>query len=234
MTCRPCRRLLEKKESIFIGKTTTLIRSNAAAPRTNLIVGKLQNPVRRRYLAYWDALLKRNLGLRIDSRASGGRRNDLETLGRAVPLWRSDYIFEPISRQVRSYGMALWAPFFVIDVQSFRDYETRSLFVPYIDALYDVRVDDSDWDIVRKNLNLWREYVVPYYAADYYPLTRVSLDRDVWIAWQYNVEDKGEGVVQAFRRRDSKTVASRFPLKVLDTSAVYRVKDLDSGKIREP
>jgi alpha-galactosidase len=32
-----------------------------------------------------------NPQLRIDSCASGGRRNDLETMRRAVPLWRSDY-----------------------------------------------------------------------------------------------------------------------------------------------
>ncbi|MBQ9813202.1 MAG: alpha-galactosidase [Thermoguttaceae bacterium] len=185
------------------------------------------------YLAYWDALLERNPGLRIDSCASGGRRNDLETLRRAVPLWRSDYIFEPVGQQIHSYGAALWIPFFGTGVQSFRDYETRSLFVPYINALYDVRVDDSDWDIVRKNLNLWREYVAPYYAGDYYPLTSASLAQDVWIAWQYNDEDKGEGVIQAFRRRDSQAVVSQLPLKGLDKSAVYRVNDLDSGETRE-
>jgi hypothetical protein len=37
------------------------------------------------YLAYWDELKKRNPGMLIDSCASGGRRNDLETMRRAVP-----------------------------------------------------------------------------------------------------------------------------------------------------
>jgi len=38
------------------------------------------------YLAYWDELLRRHPGLLIDSCASGGRRNDLETMRRSVPL----------------------------------------------------------------------------------------------------------------------------------------------------
>ena len=47
------------------------------------------------YLAYWDELRRRHADMLIDSCASGGRRNDLETLRRAVPLLRSDYLFDP-------------------------------------------------------------------------------------------------------------------------------------------
>ena len=42
-------------------------------------------------LAYWDELHRRHPDMLIDTCASGGRRIDLETLRRAVPLWRSDY-----------------------------------------------------------------------------------------------------------------------------------------------
>ena len=38
------------------------------------------------YLAYWDELLRRHPDMFIDSCASGGRRNDLETMRRAIPL----------------------------------------------------------------------------------------------------------------------------------------------------
>ena len=48
------------------------------------------------YLAYWDELRRRHPDMPIDTCASGGRRNDLETLRRAVPLLRSDYRFEPV------------------------------------------------------------------------------------------------------------------------------------------
>ena len=40
------------------------------------------------YLAYWDEIIRRHPKMLIDSCASGGKRNDLETLRRAVPLWR--------------------------------------------------------------------------------------------------------------------------------------------------
>ena len=184
------------------------------------------------YLAYWDALLARNPGLRIDSCASGGRRNDLETMRRAVPLLRSDYLLEPSSQQVHTYGIALWIPFFGTGSKAFDDYKCRSIFVPYLNLCYDVREDDADWDVVLKNLRIWRERVAPYFAGDYYPLTSVSLDSDEWIGWQYNDEEKGEGVVQMFARHDAKFVAGRFPLHGLDPSATYEISDVDSDETR--
>jgi alpha-galactosidase len=64
------------------------------------------------YLAYWDELRRRHPDLLIDSCASGGRRNDLETLRRAVPLLRSDYqafdgnpAFAP-GNQGHTYGLS--------------------------------------------------------------------------------------------------------------------------------
>ncbi len=179
------------------------------------------------YLAYWDALLERNPGLRIDSCASGGRRNDLETMRRAVPLLRSDYLLEPMSQQTHSYGIALWIPFFGSGTRAFDDYKIRSLFVPYFNFCYDARDDSADWDVVRKNLKIWREYMAPYFGADYYPLTSISTSQDVWVGWQYNDEAKGAGVVQMFARPDSKSVAGRFPLKGLDKKATYRITNVD-------
>ena len=40
--------------------------------------------------AMWDALIARHPGLLIDNCSSGGRRIDLETISRSMPLWRSD------------------------------------------------------------------------------------------------------------------------------------------------
>ncbi|MEN6338101.1 MAG: alpha-galactosidase, partial [Phycisphaerales bacterium] len=63
------------------------------------------------YLAYWDELIRRHPGLLIDSCASGGRRNDIETMRRAVPLWRSDYAYEATGHQCMTYGLSLWLPY---------------------------------------------------------------------------------------------------------------------------
>jgi alpha-galactosidase len=62
------------------------------------------------YLAYWDELRRRHPDMLIDSCASGGRRNDLETMRRAVPLWRSDYAYEATGHQCMMYGLSLWLP----------------------------------------------------------------------------------------------------------------------------
>jgi hypothetical protein len=43
------------------------------------------------YLQYWDDILARNPRICIDSCASGGRRDDLATMRRSVPLHSSDF-----------------------------------------------------------------------------------------------------------------------------------------------
>ena len=184
------------------------------------------------YLAYWDALLERNPGLRIDSCASGGRRNDLETMRRAVPLLRSDYLLEPVGQQTHTYGISLWIPFYGSGTRAFDDYKIRSLFVPYFNFCYDARDDSADWDVVRKNLKIWRESVAPYFGGDYYPLTSISLAQDVWVGWQLNDEEKGEGVVQMFRRPDSSMIAGRFKLRGINGDGVYEIKNVDSQETR--
>jgi len=47
-------------------------------------------------LAYWDELLRRHPGLLYDNCASGGRRNDLESMRRGVPYTKSDYAGDPV------------------------------------------------------------------------------------------------------------------------------------------
>ena len=42
------------------------------------------------FLAFYDELLRRHPNLLIDNCCAGGRRNDIETLRRSVPLWKSD------------------------------------------------------------------------------------------------------------------------------------------------
>ncbi len=180
------------------------------------------------YLAYWDALLARNPGLRIDSCASGGNRNDLETMRRAVPLLRSDWLLEPSSQQVHTYGISFWLPLFGTGTRAFDDYKNRSIFVPYLNFCYDARNDESDWDNVRANLKIWRENVAPYFTGDYYPLTSCSLDSDAWIGWQFNAEEKGEGVIQMFARHDTTILSGRFKLRGLEPNATYRFVDVDT------
>jgi alpha-galactosidase len=179
------------------------------------------------YLAFWDELLRRRPGLRIDSCASGGRRNDLESLRRSVPLWRSDYIMEPIGTQACTYGISFWIPFHGTGVKEPDAYRFRSMMTPYPNCLWDARRTDLDFDELRRLVAQWQQ-VAPNYAGDYYPLTPYSLEDSAWIGWQFDRPEAGEGMVQIFRRDQSIYRAADLVLRGLDRDARYTVTNLDT------
>jgi alpha-galactosidase len=197
------------------------------------------------YLAYWDELLRRHPGMLIDSCASGGRRNDLETMRRAVPLLRSDYLFEPVGQQGHTYGLSFWLPFYGTGYSpsntvgwgwgtggiSYDPYTRRSNMCPSNTACFDFRVDVDD-ELIRKLYREWRE-VGPEFFGDYYPLAPYSLEKDAWIAWQFHRPDAGRGMIQAFRRSDNDFYGGQFRLRGLVRDAQYEVRNLDrAGEIR--
>ncbi|MFA6472625.1 MAG: alpha-galactosidase [Candidatus Latescibacterota bacterium] len=180
------------------------------------------------YLAYWDELQRRFPKLLIDTCASGGRRNDLETLRRAVPLWRSDYAYEPAAMQQLTYGIALWIPFFGTAFNSLDPYIFRSQMTP--SSVIGLAPDRYENGYERlRGLLAARHQAVDYYYGDYYPLTPYSTGSADWMAWQYNRPEKGDGMVQAFRRPESSFTSARYRLRGLEESARYRVVDLDSS-----
>jgi alpha-galactosidase len=185
------------------------------------------------YLAYWDELRRRHPNMLIDSCASGGRRNDLETLRRAVPLLRSDYLLEPISQQCHTYGIAFWYPFWGTGVNSSDPYTFRSVMCPHMTGCYDVRRTDIDYAAVRKLIAQWREVAPDILLGDYYPLTSYSLAPDVWIGWQFDRPETGAGLVQVFRRTDSIYEKAQLRLRGLDPEAKYVLRDLDKGEVGE-
>jgi len=179
------------------------------------------------YLAYWDELRRRHPNMLIDSCASGGRRNDLETLRRAVPLLRSDYIIEPVGNQCHTYGIAFWMPYYGTGSGAMDAYGLRSVMCPHFTACWDMRRKDLEFDEVRRIMGQWRQFARCFFG-DYYPLTSYTLDNDDWIAWQFDRPDLGEGMVQVFRRSDSIYEAVRFKLRGLDPDARYRITNLDA------
>ena len=193
------------------------------------------------YLAYWDELLRRHPGMLIDSCASGGRRNDLETMRRAVPLLRSDYLFEPIGQQGHTYGLSLWLPFHGTGYCpsntvgwgwgtggiSYDAYTRRSNMCPSNTACFDFRAEVDD-ELIQRLYQQWLE-VGPDYFGDYYPLTPHSLSQDSWIAWQFHRPEVGRGMVQAFRRSESHFFGGQFKLRGLVPDAKYEIQDLDSA-----
>ncbi len=173
------------------------------------------------YFAYWDELRRRHPNMLIDSCASGGRRNDLETLRRAVPLLRSDYIMEPTGNQCHTWALADWFPFFGTGSSKTGDYEILSTLCPHYIACWDQRDDAIDFPRIRGLVDQWREYGKNYFG-DYHPLTAYSLDPAAWIGWQFHNPETGGGTVQVFRREKAEAASKRLPLFALDAEKQYR------------
>ena len=180
------------------------------------------------YFAYWDELRRRHPDMLIDSCASGGRRNDLETLRRAVPLLRSDYIMEPVGNQCHTHALSLWFPFYGTGTSRTDTYSIRSVLCPHFIACWDMRVDDLDYIRLERLIDQWQQFG-PCYFGDYYPLTAYTLANDQWIAWQFNRPDLGMGMVHVFRRSESVYESVRLELEGLDPNARYRVENVDSS-----
>ena len=138
----------------------------------------------------------------IDICAAGGKRLELENLRRAVPLWRSDYAFEPVGVQGQTYGLSAWIPFSGAGVNRITAYDFRSNMSPSIVLNLDSRVKDADYPLLRRLLAQWEE-VRGDYRGDFYPLTAYSLQDDVWIGWMFFRPETGTGFVQMFNRAGS-------------------------------
>jgi alpha-galactosidase len=190
------------------------------------------------YLAFWDELRRRHPRLLIDSCASGGRRNDLETMRRAVPLWRSDFAYDPIGQQGMTYGLSSWLPYHgtgtvaMANAPAFgagwtpvEPYAFWSDAAPSLVSSIDVRVEDLDYATLRTLFRQWRS-MNRFYSGDYYPLTPYSQSEDDWIAWQFDHPRKRGGVVQAFRRARSPRETMHFRLRGLDPGSRYSVRVL--------
>lgn len=203
--------------------------------------GMTENLYVQGYLAYWDALRERHPMLRIDSCASGGRRDDLETMRRAVPLIRSDCLFEPTSQQSHHFAFASWIPYhgagYVtgksaiggLGQPDIEPYGFRSNMSPSLTLCYDMRKTDLNYRLAER-LFTQLKAIQPNYLGDFYPLTEYTLANDAWLAWQYDQPETGSGVVQAFRRPDCATTNMTFTLYGLNPDTQYDLENLDGGK----
>ena len=167
----------------------------------------------------------------IDTCASGGRRNDLETLRRSVPLHKSDMEYPNLTaKQTQLYGLASWAPYFgapVYPADRVDVYGFRSGIAPMTGLGYDSRREDLDWALLRRLVAEWRKLAPILINGDYYPLTSWSSAGDVWMAWQFDWPASNQGVVEAFRRPDSPYESGRLRLNGLDPAASYELANAD-------
>jgi alpha-galactosidase len=191
------------------------------------------------YLAWWDELLRRHPDMLIDSCASGGRRNDLETLRRAVPLLRSDFQAPATSpkpadidtgNQCQTYGLSLWIPYYGSGVAYDDVYSLRSHTCPALGIGW--TGEKTDWDAFRRRVADYRK-MADFFYGDYYPLTPYSRENSAWIGWQFNRPEQGDGMIQVFRRAESPYESAHLRLRGLAPEARYAAADLDTGRTTE-
>ena len=164
------------------------------------------------YLQLWDDLLARNPGLWIDSCAGGGRRNDLETLRRSVPLHYSDYGYgdNPVKLAFH-HTLYAWIPYFAERTLSWDaggkarfdhcvdSYSYHCGMAPMLFATLDIRRDDYDYALAKRMIDIWRRASGLILNGDYYPHTPFHRSAQQWVAWQFDCPETGRGLVQGIR-----------------------------------
>ncbi len=186
--------------------------------------------------AFWDELLQRYPHLMIDNCASGGRRIDLESISRSTALHRTDWAVDSIHAQCHSYGLFYWTPLHMAArgaiLKKGNEYEIRSVMTA---GLMTKLWEENDGEMAQEAKRLLEQYlsIQQFYYGDYYPLTSYSQDDNVWMAWQFNLPEDGEGMVQAFRREKNTDASAQFNLKGLEPDAHYTVKDIDVSSSKE-
>lgn len=203
------------------------------------------------YLQYWDDLLLRNPGLWIDSCASGGRRNDLETMRRSVPLHYSDYGYgdHPVKLAFH-HTLYQWIPYFKECTLSW-DLHAPERFDRQVDSfsyhcgmapmffpVLDIRRDDYDFPLSLKLIEVWRKAADLLVNGDYYPLTLFHRSAEKWVVWQFDRPERGDGLIQGIRLPECAEETITVPLKglCLESAApgeTYMFENPETGETQE-
>lgn len=177
---------------------------------------------------FWDELRARHPRLMIDNCSSGGRRIDIETLRRSVPLWRSDYqcnpTFNPVGSQRHTAGLAPWVPLSAGVVGWPDTYALRSAYSAGLvieGGMCGPKEFPEEW--LRPALEEFRE-VRPYFYGDYYPVKPFHIFDAGWVAWQLDRPDLASGIVVVLCRRHFPQEKCELKLRAIDAEARYDVE----------
>lgn len=180
---------------------------------------------------YWDYLLNRFPGLRIDNCSSGGRRFDLETASRAVPLWRTDYGYgEPNGYQCQTYGLHFFLPQNGTACYNTDFYTARSGYSSAMVAHIPVLQPGYDAAAIRRVYDEFKA-VREYFLKDYYPLSGVGdmTADNIWMAYQLDDPETRTGYVFGFRRINCPQETFTVDLHNIDPAARYLLVNCNTG-----
>jgi alpha-galactosidase len=186
------------------------------------------------HYALWDELLARHPGLSIDNCASGGRRIDIETCKRSVPLWHSDSGCGPGHadwNQNQSYGLNLYVPLFAGCAWTPNAYDTRSAATAGL--LCQFAVFDTNFPAATARAALAEvKGIQKFWYGDFYPLSPCTLGPGALVAYQFHRSDLNSGVVLAFRRAECPYPVLQANLRALRPEATYRVEFIDEARAK--
>ena len=188
--------------------------------------------------AMWDDLRARHPDLIIDVCAGGGRRIDLETLSRGLPLWHSDLQCEgshPAADQLQNAGLFRWVPFHGTLAPGYEpDYAFRSALTAgniNVGADKDGIINnarDHTAEAAKRSTAVARR-VRPFMIGDFYPLFPHLESEAAWFGYQFHRPDLEAGLAILFRRKDCVEQAVSAELRGIDPRALYEVSFTDAG-----
>ena len=180
----------------------------------------------------WDDILAAHPHLFIDNCSSGGRRIDIETCSRSIPLWRTDATIAPLmesdfdqsalQNQVMTAGLSRYVPFNVSGQMGPAPYWFRSGFNAGIPVCDDCRAAGYPLDLLKAGIEEGKR-IRKYYFGNFYPLNEVTTSPGDWCVLQYHRPDEQDGMVIAFRRPQSSDASFVFSLHEIDPDAKYEI-----------
>lgn len=208
-------------------------------------IGARENLHIQGYYRMWDTLLARNPGLLIDSCASGGRRNDIETMRRSVPFHYTDvgYGNHPVKLN-QHRQMFEWIPYFRAHNQNWcaedgsydkvnRPADRYSYYVAMTPALTDVTAPyagEEAYALARQMQPIWRKAAYRMLDTDYYPLTQCRKSSDDFYAAQFHDGAKQEGFLHMVNGSTATGENFTVQLKGLQADMTYTVTSVEQDK----
>ena len=232
--------------------TTWPMQDKRQAELTNLPrTGITENKAIQGHYALWDSIIAycaaNNKCTYIDNCASGGGRNDIESLRRSLPFMRSDADRTTTGlRLAMSFTFNKWIPFHgsctreaVNELDPMTRggnsvYCTRVSWLPIYNLALSFTHDETlDYDRVRSTIGEWRRYN-HLLTKDFYVLTPYHSKDDTsgWTIFAYHDRDTDESVVQAFRQENCAESSYTVRLPYAKSGTTYILYNEDTKEPR--
>lgn len=195
----------------------------------------------------WDDIIECTLSYGgcgfVDSCASGGGRNDLESMRRSVPLLRSDSDRTTAAlRLSMTTAFNKWIPFCGANSKEKKaelaatgvsdPYVWRASYLPALNVDSQFVCDESqDFGMLRFGIDEWKT-VSPFMLSEFYTLTPWHSERDIcdFTAFCYYDPEREEGVILGFAQERCNRTELKIRLPFASATDRYVITDRDSGK----